>query len=221
MDEEKPNLRPTKRASAHGKSLYLHYNPNRLDNQSSIYAIGTDAEPQPSASAFDEHDPFCIQQPKLHYSLNKQQRWELLDDFRDYLNRRSSSSSLDSEMQTHSDPEQERTGRRSSAGRAEAQPTIYRLREYYNVNHSRNLLAVTTNAGQQPARTRRAVNRTENDAEDSEERAPNSPVNITYVTVVPPPRESCLDQIRRDRGRKSNCPFAHAGPELIRTMIFI
>ena len=77
MDEEKPNLRPTKRNDANGKSLYLHYNPNQPNITSYVRATLTD--PKQGVSVI--------------YSLDKHQRWELLDDSLQASGKISSSSS--------------------------------------------------------------------------------------------------------------------------------
>jgi hypothetical protein len=70
IDDEKPNLRPTKRVTATGKSIFLHHNPNQRSNKSYVHVTL-------------ENSTFDNQQPHVEYSLNKQQRWKIVNDFDD------------------------------------------------------------------------------------------------------------------------------------------
>ena len=90
IDDEKPNLRPTKRVTATGKSIFLHHNPNQRSNKSYVHVTL-------------ENSTFDNQQPHVEYSLNKQQRWKIVNDFDDQ-----SSLSSEDDFNTQSDSEQGR-----------------------------------------------------------------------------------------------------------------
>ncbi|CAF4531689.1 unnamed protein product, partial [Rotaria magnacalcarata] len=105
VDDEKPNLRPTKYNAATGKTLFLHHNPNQPSNKSYIIATWENRDQQQNEFANDKPDPFGIEQPNVEYSLNKRQRWKVLKDFRRQIPNLSSSSS-DDDLGTQSDPEQ-------------------------------------------------------------------------------------------------------------------
>ncbi|CAF0935271.1 unnamed protein product [Adineta steineri] len=175
-DDEKPNLRPIRRSNANGKSLYLHYNPNQLSNKSYIQATWN--------NTIEKQDPFGIEQPNVTYSLNKNQRWQLLNDIRQYITNQSSSS--DDELNTQSDSEQKRKTKKSQQKTFNQHQVKYRLYEYHNTPHNNNNVRITTNS--------RKRENNDADVEDN---------NVTYVTVVPPSQEKCLPNIRKKYGSKS------------------
>ena len=70
INDEKPNLRPTKRLTASGKSIFLHHNPNQPSVQLIVCACQIRII----------HRSDTQQQPHVEYSLNKQQRWKILND---------------------------------------------------------------------------------------------------------------------------------------------
>lgn len=189
--EEKPNLRPTKRQSAGGKTIFLHHNPNQPSNKSYITAEWNDLPSQ--------EDPFGIEKPYVKYSLNKQQRWEVLDDFRKHIANQSSSSDDEDELGTQSDSEQKRKKKVHHQQK-------YRLQEFHDINHQQRCVGITTNTGQQRTRKPRktymqsTVNKHQNENQPNNNET-GSP-DVTYYAVVPPPKEKQLTNIRKQHGSK-------------------
>lgn len=97
--DEKPNLRPTKRLAAGGKTIFLHHNPNHPSTKSYIQATFRKTD----GNSSEQPNPFGIEQSGVEYSLNKQQRWEVLNDYRQRLTNAISSS--DDELDIQSDSE--------------------------------------------------------------------------------------------------------------------
>ena len=205
-NDEKPNLRPTKRVAAGGKSIFLHHNPNQPSNKSYIHAIWNNPN--------EKQDPFGIEQPNIEYSLNKQQRWEVLNDFRRRITNQSSSSS-DDEFDVQSDSEQQETKlqkKKKSRRRRDldAHQTKYRLYELHNTDKQANCVSITSNTGQQrtqipkktymqgPLTTLRSRQRGENEVNPEGQSA----ADVTYYAVVPPPKEKQLSNIRKQHGAK-------------------
>jgi hypothetical protein len=215
-NDEKPNLRPTKRLTAGSKSVFLHYNPNQPSNKSYIHAIWENTDEDSS----NKQDPFGIEQPHVEYSLNKQQRWEVLNDFRRRMTNQSSSSS-DDELDVQSDSEQQQKShlkKKKKVSRRDLNyhQTKYRLYEFHNTEQQANCVSITSNTGQQriqvpkktymqgPLNTRKSGRREENVAniEDDDDRQRRAAADVTYYAVVPPPRENQLANIRKQHGTK-------------------
>jgi len=207
--EEKPNLRPTKRQTAGGKTIFLHHNPNQPSTKSYIHA--TLKNPNDENSSLKQN-PFGIEQPHIEYSLNKQQRWEILNDFRRHITNQSSSSS-DDELGTQSDTEQQQQQKKKKKLRHRRRDlnhqTKYRLYEYHNVDKQADCVSITSNTGQQRMQTpkktymqglphrRHVENRVNNDASRERDTA-----DVTYYAVVPPPKDKQLSNIRKQHSSK-------------------
>lgn len=73
---EKPNLRPTKLADAHGKSLGKCNCMLSSWRGSTVYTTWNNPNENIEKAVVDEFGPFNIQR-----SLEKRKRWELLDEF--------------------------------------------------------------------------------------------------------------------------------------------
>ncbi|CAF1582985.1 unnamed protein product [Adineta ricciae] len=155
MDDEKPNLRPTKRNSANGKSLYLHYNPNQPKTTSYIQATSSDAK----------------QKVNVTYSLDKHQRWELLDDLLQASGKVSSSSSDDDLSESDLTNSERRKKKKKS------------VKKHSNEHQDGEVKSKSKDS---------KTNYGNNDADD-----------ITYVAVVPSPRDKVLASIRRHPGYKN------------------
>ena len=95
IDDEKPNPRPKKYSDANGKSLGTCYCLRSEWNGSSIYASWNDPNNNCKRKSLDRPGLFGIEQPLVAYSLHKQKRWELFDDFQQILADLSDSSSAD------------------------------------------------------------------------------------------------------------------------------
>jgi hypothetical protein len=181
-NDEKPNLRPTKHVTANGKSLFLHHNPNHPSNKSYIHATQKNT---------DEKDQFGIEEPHIEYSLNKQKRWKILNNFHHDI----TDSSSDNDFDTQSDSEQR---------------TKYRLYQFHNIKRKDNCVGITSNIGQQRLRTPRktymhgSIN-TIKKSEQNHDGEDNA--DVIYFAVVPPPREKNLVNIRKHHETKSN--FIH------------
>jgi hypothetical protein len=215
-NDEKPNLRPTKRLTAGSKSVFLHYNPNQPSNKSYIHATWRNTDEDSS----NKQDPFGIEQPHVEYSLNKQQRWEVLNDFRRRMTNQSSSSS-DDELDVQSDSEQQQKTRLKKKKKVPRRDlnysqTKYRLYEFHNTEQQANCISITSNTGQQriqvpkktymqgPLSTRRSGHREENEAniQDDDDRQRRAAADVTYYAVVPPPRDNQLANIRKQHSTK-------------------
>ncbi|UJR30888.1 hypothetical protein I4U23_018398 [Adineta vaga] len=195
MDNEKPNLRPTKRSNAHGKSLYLHYNPNQPENDSYIYEIKNNIEFQQKEPLSEKRNPFSTHQPNLIYSLNKHQRWELLNDLRQSIANQSSSSS-DNDSSTQSSCQRQRKTKKSVRKDANQHQAKYCLYECHSVRNDKlqaNCIEITTNLKEQRTQIPRKTYMQQS----------NNNVDVTYIAVVPPPREKFLNNIRRSYGSKN------------------
>ena len=217
--DEKPNLRPTKRTSASGKSIFLHHNPNQSSDKSYIHAIWKNNNNNSAESSTNKQDPLGIEQPHVEYSLNKKRRWEILSDFRRDLTYDSSTSS-DNELDVQSDSEQQRGGnsRKEKKNRQKNkynQRTKYRLYELHNTNLQANCVNITTNIGPQhrqvPRKTYmqaslRSKRRGETQINDEDnEKQRRMTADVTYYAMVPPPKEKQLRNIRKQRTPKSIC----------------
>jgi hypothetical protein len=209
-NDEKPNLRPTKRVDAGGKSIFLHHNPNQPSNKSYIHAVWNNPN--------EKQDPFGIEQPHVEYSLNKQQRWEVLNDFRRRIADQSSSSS-DDELDVQSDSEQKKTNlqkKKKSRRRRDlnAHQTKYRLYEFHNTEQQANCVSIISNTGQQriqvPKKTYmqgtltkiRSRHGERNDINVEDDRNAEATADVTYYATVPPPKEKQLSNIRKQHGTK-------------------
>ena len=95
IDDEKPNLRPTKFVDANGKSLGTCYCLNQSWGGASIQAAWNKPINRRRSLLFDKPGLFGIKQPFVAYSLHKQKRWELLDDIQHCIAYSSDSSSDD------------------------------------------------------------------------------------------------------------------------------
>jgi hypothetical protein len=212
--DEKPNLRPTKYVAAGGKTIFLHHNPNQPSNKSYIHATWRNVDENASNKA----DPFGIEQPSVQYSLNKQQRWEVLDDFRRRLANRGSSSS-DDELDVQSDSEQPRRihvqRKKNSRRNADASETKYRLYEFQDNPSHANCVGITSNIGQQRVQAPRktymqaptvttSTGLLEEIQQNYDGRRQRTTADVTYYTVVPPPKEKHLPSIRKQRTSKGN-----------------
>ncbi|CAF0849395.1 unnamed protein product [Rotaria sp. Silwood1] len=215
-NDEKPNLRPTKRIDAGGKSVFLHHNPNQPSNKSYIHAIWKNTNENSS----DKQDPFDIQQPNIEYSLNKKHRWELLNDFRQHITNQSSSSS-DDELDVQSDSEQRQANSMQKKKKIRRRDrnthqTKYRLYELHNTKQQANCISITSNTGSQrvqiPKKTymQSPVNASKlrqreitnvNIENDNTRQEAN--IDVTYYAVVPPPKEKQLANIRKQHGTKA------------------
>lgn len=207
FSDEKPNLRPTKRLGASGKTIFLHHNPATPTNESYIHATWRQTTSgENDQNALERVDPFGIENPQLEYSLNKKQRWELLNDFRrQMVGEKSSSSSSDTDddegRATLSDDERRR-GKRQRSYRS----TKYRLYELHDTRKQGNCVSVVSNTGAQrvkvPKKTYMKVNVAESPRQQQEQRRnQESSVDVTYYAVVPPPREKQLTNVRKQRKR--------------------
>jgi len=204
-NDEKPNLRPTKRINAGGKSIFLHHNPNQPSSKSYIHATWTNTN--------DKQDPFGIEQPNVEYSLNKQQRWEVLNDFRRHIANQSSSSS-DDERDVQSDSEQSKKKKTRRRKDLNAHQTKYRLYEFHNTEQQANCVSITSNTGQQriqtprrtymqgPASSNRLRQFGTNQINANDNRQEQAAADVTYFAVVPPPKEKQLANIRKQHGTK-------------------
>jgi hypothetical protein len=206
-DDEKPNLRPNKRITANGKSLFLHHNPNQPSNKSYIHATWNKTH----ENCLDKQDPFGIEQPHVEYSLNKQQRWEILNDFRrDIVNQ--SSSSSDNDLNIQSDSSQSVQKKKTSRQRnADLHQRKYRLYEYHNTEEKGNCIGITSNTGQQRVQVPRKtymkglINKTtksERQNEDDVDQTRETDADVTYFAVVPSPREKQLANVRKQHVTK-------------------
>jgi len=209
FNDEKPNLRPTKRLGTSGKTIFLHHNPATPTNKSYIHATWRQTTSgKNDQSALERVDPLGIENPQLEYSLNKKQRWELLNDFRQQMvGEKSSSSSSDSDDDegrgTLSDGERRRGKRQRSY-----QSTKYRLYELHDTRKQGNCVSVVSNTGAQrvkvPKKTYMKVNVAESPRQQQEQRGnQESSVDVTYYAVVPPPREKQLANVRKQRKRSA------------------
>lgn len=200
--DDKPNLRPTKRQSAGGKTIFLHHNPNQPSNKSYIHAVWGDSSNKNSSS---QQDPFGIERPHVEYSLNKQQRWEVLTNFREHINNYSSSSS-DDELGTQSDTEQKKKKLRRRRKDLNSHQTKYRLQESHNIDNQANCVKITSNTGEQkPKKTymQGSLNRNQNENPPNDsERSGRGAADVTYYAVVPPPKDKQLSNIRKQHGSK-------------------
>ena len=206
---DKPNLRPTKHVDAGGKTIFLHHNPNHPSNKSYIHAIWNNTSDQST-----KDDPFGIEQPHVEYSLNKQQRWEILSSFRGQLADQSSSST-DNELDVQSDSEQQQQQRKKKIQRRRrdlnASQTKYRLYELHNTNRQADCVSITTNTGQQRTQVPRGTymqgppsrRQEDNPANNDENRRTRDTTDVTYYAVVPPPKEKQLSNIRKQHNTKS------------------
>jgi hypothetical protein len=206
--EEKPNLRPTKRLDAGGKTIFLHHNPNQPSNKSYIHAIWNNTNEENSSN---KKDPFGIDQPHVEYSLNKQQRWEVLSNFRQHMTNQSSSSS-DDELDIQSDSEQQQQKKKKLRHRrrdVNTHQTKYRLYELHNIPQQADCVSITSNTGQQrmqipkstymqgPSKRQQQGNQAAADDRQREDTA-----DVTYYAVVPPPKEKQLSNIRKQHSSK-------------------
>lgn len=205
--EEKPNLRPTKRQDAGGKTIFLHHNPNQPSNKSYIHAIWNNPNEKNSSA---KEDPFGIEQPQVEYSLNKQQRWEVLSSFRQRLANQSSSSS-DDERDIKSDSEQQQLQKKKKIRHRRrdlnAHQTKYRLYELHNIHQQANYVSITTNTGQQRTQLpRKSYMQEPSKRNQGENQDPNrqggDTAEVTYYAVVPPPKDKQLSNIRKQHGTK-------------------
>ena len=215
--DEKPNLRPTKRLTAGGKTVFLHHNPRQPSSRSYIHANWRETKDSPA-----REDPMGIDEPHVEYSLNKRQRWELLHSFRQHIANDSDSSS-DDDRTTQSDDEQRRRmslqgqqKKKRSKASDTLQPTKYRLYEFHNTDQQANCVSMTSNIGSQrvqvPKKTYMAGpkegNRPAVSAPAVEEGNRETTVDVTYYAVVPPPREKQLSNIRKQHPSKGRRPRA-------------
>ncbi|CAF4129579.1 unnamed protein product, partial [Rotaria sp. Silwood2] len=219
-NDEKPNLRPTKRVAAGGKSVFLHHNPNQPSNKSYIHAIWENTNEKTKKNISEKQDPFGIQQPNIEYSLNKKQRWEVLNDFRQHITNQSSSSS-DDELDVQSDSEQcpknpiqkkKKTRRRNR----NTHQTKYLLYELHNTEQQANCVSITSNTGQQRAQVPKKtymqspLNTSKSRQHDvthvnvaNDNTQQRTDADVTYYAVVPPPKEKQLINIRKQHGTKA------------------
>ncbi|CAF3835110.1 unnamed protein product [Rotaria sordida] len=214
-NDEKPNLRPTKRVAAGGKSIFLHHNPNQPSNKSYIHAIWKNTNENSS----NKQDPFGIQQSDIEYSLNKKQRWEILNDFRRHITNQSSSSS-DDELDIQSDSEQQnqknsiQKKKKFQRRDKNSHQTKYRLYEHHNTEQQATCVSITSNTGQQriqipkktymqdPSNTLKLRRHGNVHTADNTNRQTTN-VDVTYYAVVPPPKEKQLANIRKQHGTKA------------------
>lgn len=194
---EKPNLRPTKRIGAGGKSIFLHHNPKNPSNKSYIHAKWENVDEKSPI----EHDPFGIEQPNIEYSLNKRQRWELLHDFRKKIPYEASSSSDDdagvrSDCERHSKSRvQKKTHRRKFPHTAK---TKYQLYDLHNIESNAKCVSIVSNTGPQ----RKQEPRKTYMQEQSFAEKPRASPNVSYYAVVPPPKDKQLANIRKKHDSK-------------------
>ena len=206
--DEKPNLRPTKRTTAGGKTIFLHHNPNHPSDKSYIRATWTDT------NASEKEDPFGIGESGVEYSLNKRQRWEILHGFRQRIANETDSSSDDDDRGIQSDSEQQR--KTPARKKQSARQTKYRLYESHNINQQANCVGITSNTGAQrelvPQKTYMqgppaAVSPRNPDdnvaAPGNNSRRREPAVDVTYHAIVPPPREKHLANVRKQHNPKS------------------
>lgn len=107
IDDEKPNPRPKKYFDANGKSLGTCHCLRSEWNGSSMYASWNDSNNNREMKPLDRPGLFGIEQPLVAYSLHKQKRWKLFDDFRPIL-ADSSDSSSDDESKAKLDSSQDK-----------------------------------------------------------------------------------------------------------------
>ncbi|CAF4746553.1 unnamed protein product [Rotaria sp. Silwood1] len=215
LDDEKPNLRPTKYNSARGKSLYLHHNPNKPSTKSYIHATWKNIDKKLNEFSFDKQDLFGIEQPHIEYSLNKQQRWDILNDVRQQIANKSNSSS-DNELDIHSNSEQRRKKKKTRRQYLNAHETKYRLYEFHQIKHKTNCIGITSNTKQRHIQTPRKtyMNKSINNIKAEEQNHQNNDnnttkevtLNITYFAVVPPPRDKQLVNIKNNHSTKRKNP---------------
>ncbi|CAF1226589.1 unnamed protein product [Rotaria magnacalcarata] len=215
-NDEKPNLRPTKRITAGGKSIFLHHNPRQPSNKSYIHAIWKNN----NEKSADQKDPFGIDQPQVEYSLNKKQRWEILNDFHGNLPYQSSSSS-DDELDVRSDSEQNGRNpmqkKKSVRRRLKHNQKIkYRLYELHNTEQQANCVSIASNTGPQRIQVPKKTYMQDQSITSKLRNRPTASVNatddnnqqlntadVTYYAVVPPPREKQLVNIRKKHDTKA------------------
>ncbi|CAM4897906.1 unnamed protein product [Rotaria socialis] len=205
VDDEKPNLRPTKYSAATGKTLFLHHNPNQPSNKSYIIATWEDRDQQQDELANHKPDPFGIEQPNVEYSLNKRQRWKVLKDFRQQIPNLSSSSS-DDDLGTQSDSEQRQKNKKTQQKYLNIHRTKYVLYEFHNNRKKNNCVGITTNTTQRRTQKPRKtyLNESINTVIEPRENHQNNNTesvevtsNVSYCAVVPLPRESQLANVKK------------------------
>jgi hypothetical protein len=203
--EEKPNLRPTKRQTAGGKTIFLHHNPNHPSNKSYIHAVW-------SENSSSKQDPFGIEQPHVEYSLNKQQRWDVLNNFRQHITNQSNSSS-DDELDTKSDSEQQQQQKKKKIRHRKrdlnTNQTKYRLYEFHNVHKQVDCVSIISNTGQKRIQTPKKTYMRgpshrphEENHVDNDGSRRNDTADVSYYAVVPPPKEKQLSNIRKQHSTK-------------------
>lgn len=216
IDDEKPNLRPTKYNAANGKTLFLHHNPNQPSNNAYIHATWENVDQQQEQSVHNNQDPFGIQQPHVPYSLNKQHRWEILNDFHKRTTNLSTSSSED-ELDTQSDPEQSQKRRNIRKTNTNSRQIKYRLYEFHNINQTPRCIGKTTSSKQKRTKTPRKTymnesvnqitklesNPENNNVESNENPTNQVASNVTYIAIVPAPKEKHLNNIKKKYNSKS------------------
>ncbi|CAF0868061.1 unnamed protein product [Adineta ricciae] len=195
---EKPNLRPTKRVNAGGKTIFLHHNPHNPSTKSYIRATYRNA-PENSS------DPFGIERGDVEYSLNKRQRWEVLNDFRRHLANEASSSNDELDVQSDSEqPQRKNKSRRKKP--INPSRTKYRLITS-NVGQRRTQLPNKTYMQDSSLVKRHGLIVEKENAvaanNNNSPRADKPAADVTYFAVVPPPREKQLSNIRIQHGYKA------------------
>ncbi|CAF1031505.1 unnamed protein product [Rotaria sordida] len=216
IDDEKPNLRPTKYNNASGKSLYLHHNPNQSSTKSYIHAIWKNIDEQLNESFYDKQDLFGIQQPHIEYSLNKQQRWNILNDIHEYIANQSNSSS-DNEFNTQFDLKQRRKKKKTRQQYINIHQTKYHLYEFHQIERKSNCIRMTNNTTERHVQTPRKTymnksinnikkkeeqNHQNNNVEHDNNKTKEVTPDITYFAVVPAPREKQLVNIKKNSNTK-------------------
>ena len=215
IENEKSNLRPNKYNAAHGKSLFLHYNPNQPSTKSYIYAIWEDTGEQHNKLFYDKPDLFGIQHAGVKYSLNRQQRWEVLNDFRQQITNQSDSSSEMVLGEYANRQQQRRKKKKSRQQYFNIHQTKYHLYEFHDIEQKSMRTRGTNNRKQGIETSREAsIHRSRSkttkipqarhaNIENDYNKTRQVTAGVTYFAIIPPSDDKKLVSVRRYRGTKS------------------
>ena len=128
-ENEKPNLRPVKHTSVNGRSIFLHHNPHQPLNKSYIQA---------TEQATDQDALFGIQEPNVPYSLNKQNRWKILEDIQEPQTKFFSDGDFDTSSSSDSD---------------QSFSNNFRLHQRHSVKNGANYITITNRKQQSVSQT--------------------------------------------------------------------
>lgn len=199
IDDEKPNLRPTRYVDADGKSLTQRDRWVQPLGEALIYARWNDVSNNTKNASFDRPGLYGIEEPFVPRSLNKQQRWKLFDDARRDL---ADSSSSEDESPSSTRGKQDRN---NQPMKGDARSPTREL--------SRNHVEIFSPGSERYTRMRRTpTTRRHVDAAITSERgdaqvqtanqgADRAASDITYVAMLSS-RKKAYGFIRRQSGKK-------------------